>query len=112
MEKKTIVLVCSSGMSAQLLANKMQQAANDKRAERKILVCAAAEVEQLSATTQIDALLLGPQIRFMYSKFSKKLSAQGIPLSMVRMSDYGMMDGEKVLALAEMLIAEQMVGVG
>ncbi|WP_270777771.1 PTS sugar transporter subunit IIB [Enterococcus faecalis] len=54
MAKKTIMLVCSAGMSTSLL-------------------------------------------RFMKGQFEQKLQPKGIPLDVINMADYGMMNGEKVL---------------
>ena len=52
----------------------------------------------------MDVLLLGPQVRFMKSQFEQKLAPKGIPLEVINMADYGMMNGEKVLAQAESLM--------
>ncbi|MDU7678329.1 MAG: hypothetical protein E7K11_05000 [Enterococcus faecalis] len=60
MAKKTIMLVCSAGMSTSLLVTKMQKAAEDRGMEQK-------------------------------------LQPKGIPLDVINMADYGMMNGEKVL---------------
>ena len=67
MAKKTIMLVCSAGMSTSLL---------------------------------------GPQVRFMKADFEKRLEPKGIPLDVINMADYGMMNGEKVLDQAITLIGE------
>ncbi|KAJ75080.1 PTS system, cellobiose-specific IIB component [Enterococcus faecalis MTUP9] len=42
-------------------------------------------------------MLLGPQVRFMKGQFEQKLKPKGIPLDVINMADYGMMNGEKVL---------------
>ncbi|MCO8284690.1 PTS sugar transporter subunit IIB, partial [Tetragenococcus halophilus] len=47
-----------------------------------------------------DVLLLGPQVRFMKGDFEKRLTPKGIPLDVINMSDYGMMNGENVLQQA------------
>lgn len=52
----------------------------------------------------VDVLLLGPQVRFMKAQFEQKLAPKGIPLDVINMQDYGMMNGEKVLAQAENLM--------
>ncbi|WP_373852601.1 PTS sugar transporter subunit IIB, partial [Tetragenococcus halophilus] len=49
---------------------------------------------------QLDVLLLGPQVRFMKGDFEKRLTPKGIPLDVINMSDYGMMNGENVLQQA------------
>ena len=54
----------------------------------------------------MDVLLLGPQVRFMKADFEKRLEPKGIPLDVINMADYGMMNGEKVLDQAIALIGE------
>ncbi|MGX7197668.1 PTS sugar transporter subunit IIB [Enterococcus olivae] len=104
MTKKTIMLVCSAGMSTSLLVTKMQKAAEDKGIEADIFAASASEADQHLDSKPIDVLLLGPQVRFMKAQFEEKLAPKGIPLDVINMSDYGMMNGEKVLAQAESLM--------
>ena len=44
---------------------------------------------------EVNVLLLGPQVRFMKGQFEQKLQPKGIPLDVLNMADYGMMNGEK-----------------
>ncbi|MDU4667339.1 MAG: PTS sugar transporter subunit IIB [Enterococcus faecalis] len=88
MAKKTIMLVCSAGMSTSLLVTKMQKAAEDRGMEADIFAVSASEA---------DTNLEGPQVRFMKGQFEQKLQPKGIPLDVINMADYGMMNGEKVL---------------
>ncbi|MCB2576015.1 PTS sugar transporter subunit IIB, partial [Listeria monocytogenes] len=59
---KTIMLVCSAGMSTSLLVTKMEKAAAEKGLEAKIF--AVAEAEAANHLDEIDVFLLGPQVRF------------------------------------------------
>lgn len=102
--KKTIMLVCSAGMSTSLLVTKMQKAAEAQGLETDIFAVSASEADQQIETKNVDVLLLGPQVRFMKSQFEKKLANKAIPLDVIDMKDYGMMNGEKVLAMALQLI--------
>ena len=102
--KKTIMLVCSAGMSTSLLVTKMQKAAEAQGLETDIFAVSASEADQQIETKNVDVLLLGPQVRFMKSQFEKKLANKSIPLDVIDMKDYGMMNGEKVLAMALQLI--------
>lgn len=104
MAKKTIMLVCSAGMSTSLLVTKMQKAAEEKGMEADIFAVAASDADNHLATKSVDVLLLGPQVRFMKTQFAEKLAPKGIPFDVINMADYGMMDGKKVLAQAEKLI--------
>ncbi|WP_099223783.1 PTS sugar transporter subunit IIB [Listeria costaricensis] len=105
MANKTIMLVCSAGMSTSLLVTKMQKAAEAKQLDAKIFAVAAAEADQALSENDVDVLLLGPQVRFMEGQFKEKLTPAGIPCAVIDMADYGMMNGEKVLAKAEQLMA-------
>ncbi|KFN90487.1 PTS sugar transporter subunit IIB [Tetragenococcus muriaticus] len=104
MVKKTIMLVCSAGMSTSLLVTKMQKAADDKGMEAEIFACSSSEADQNLENRSVDVLLLGPQVRFMKGDFEKRLAPKGIPLDVINMSDYGMMNGENVLQQAENLM--------
>ncbi|MBE6173308.1 PTS system lactose/cellobiose-specific transporter subunit IIB [Enterococcus sp. DIV1368b] len=104
MEKRTIMLVCSAGMSTSLLVTKMQKAAEEKGVEADIFAVSASEADNQLESKNVDVLLLGPQVRFMQSQFAEKLAPKGIPLDVINMQDYGMMNGAKVLEQAESLI--------
>lgn len=104
MKDKTIMLVCSAGMSTSLLVTKMQEAATNKGYEVEIFATSSSEADTKIENSKIDVLLLGPQVRFMKEQFEKKLADKRIPVSVINMQDYGMMNGEKVLEQAESLI--------
>lgn len=94
---KTIMLVCSAGMSTSLLVSKMQKAAAARNLEADIFAVSASEVDGMLAKKNIDVLLLGPQVRYMKAQFEKKLQGKNIPVDSINMQDYGLMNGAKVL---------------
>ena len=100
MAKKTIMLVCSAGMSTSLLVTKMQKAAEDRGMEADIFAVSASEADTNLENKEVNVLLLGPQVRFMKSQFETKLADKGIPVDVIDMKDYGMMNGEAVLGTA------------
>ena len=102
--KKTIMLICAAGMSTSLLVNKMKKVAEDKGIDADIFAISANEADEYFASKKVDALLLGPQVRFMKSQFEDKVTPLGIKLEVIPMVDYGTMNGEKVLDLALKLI--------
>lgn len=104
MAKKTIMLVCSAGMSTSLLVTKMEQAAVKKGIDTEIFAVSSSEASDYAAKKDIDVLLLGPQVRFLKNQFEEKFVPQGIPVEVINMSDYGMMNGENVLNSALDLI--------
>ncbi|MCF8698140.1 PTS sugar transporter subunit IIB, partial [Enterococcus faecium] len=72
MAKKTIMLVCSAGMSTSLLVTKMQKAAEEKGMEADIFAVSASDADNNLESKNVDVLLLGPQVRFMKAQFEQK----------------------------------------
>lgn len=96
----TIMLVCSAGMSTSLLVSKMQKSAESKGLKAEIFANSANEADKTLRSKDVDVLLLGPQVRFMKSQFEKKVVEKNIPVDVIDMRDYGMVNGDKVLQTA------------
>ena len=100
---KTILLVCSAGMSTSLLVTKMEAAAKEQGVEAKIFADAPRVLEE------VDCILLGPQVRFQKAaieKLAASRKAGAIPVDVIDMRDYGTMNGKAVLASALKLLGE------
>ncbi len=109
MAEKKVMLVCAAGMSTSLLVSKMQKAAGmstsllvskmQKAAKAQgedvdIFATAASDADNKLESEQPDILMLGPQVSYMLSQFKEKVK---IPVEVINMQDYGLMNGEKVL---------------
>ncbi len=92
---KKIALFCSAGMSTSLLVTKMQKSAVAKGIEVSIEAYPEATMEK--EVDGVDAVLIGPQIKYLLKKLKKICDEKGVPISVINTMDYGMMDGEKVL---------------
>ncbi|MGU8770669.1 PTS sugar transporter subunit IIB [Clostridium perfringens] len=101
---KTILLVCSAGMSTSLLVTKMQKAAENQNFDVKIYAVSASELLLEAESNSIDVILLGPQVRYMEDELKNREVLKNIPIAVINMIDYGMMNGEKVLEFAKDLI--------
>ncbi|MDU4150021.1 PTS system cellobiose-specific IIB component [Grimontella sp. AG753] len=91
-----ITLVCAAGMSTSMLMAKMQQSAKSKNIDATII--AMPEEKFKTYKGQTDVLLIGPQISYLEDDLKEKYEPQGIKVAVIDMVDYGMMNGEKVLA--------------
>lgn len=100
MENITIMLVCSAGMSTSLLVTKMKKAAKESEIDVDIFAISASEADHYLDNQKIDILMLGPQVRYMKKQFEKKVSDKEIPVEVIDMRDYGMVNGQKVLETA------------
>ena len=90
-----VLFVCCAGMSTSLLVEKVKKAANERALE--IDVYAAGEAEAKKDLSEVDVLLLGPQVRYLEKSFKKMTEGTKTKLGVVDMIAYGRMDGEKVL---------------
>lgn len=100
---KTIMLACAAGMSTSLLVTKMEQAATEKGLDLSIFALSLAEAEDYAQNNPVDVILLGPQVAYNLKRF-QELFSDTIPVAVIPMVDYGMMNGAKVVELAESLM--------
>ena len=91
---KKILLVCSAGMSTSLLVNKMNNAAKEFGEEVSIEALPVSECS--SKIDEVDIVLLGPQVRFQKTVV-ERLANGRIPVDIIDMRAYGMMDGKSIL---------------
>ncbi|WP_125764185.1 PTS sugar transporter subunit IIB [Companilactobacillus hulinensis] len=101
MAERTIMLCCAAGMSTSLLVSKMQKAAAADGIDAEIFATAASDADAKIEEKHPEVLMLGPQVRYLEGQFKDKLS---IPVEVINMQDYGMMNGEKVFKRALELI--------
>ena len=97
---KKIMLVCAAGMSTSLLVTKMEKAAAAMGDEVEIFALPISEGEK--RVGDVDCILLGPQVRFNLGKIKEEAAKvnPGLPVDVIDMKDYGMMNGAKVLDFA------------
>ena len=101
---KTILLVCSAGMSTSLLVTKRVAAAKDAGVECKIFALPFSDAPRV--LEEVDCILLGPQVRYAKKEVEKIIADTGkdIPYDVIEMKDYGMMNGKAVYEFAKKLM--------
>ena len=97
---KKVYLFCSAGMSTSMLASKMQAVANSHNLPMEIEAFPDGKIGQIIEERHPDVILLGPQVKYRYQEIVDKFGSTGIPIQVIDQSDYGMMNGEKVLKSA------------
>ncbi|MCI9049864.1 MAG: PTS sugar transporter subunit IIB [Coprobacillus sp.] len=97
---KKIMLVCAAGMSTSLLVTKMEAAAKEVGDEIKIFALPISDGEK--KLHEVDCVLLGPQVRFQKAQIEKLVADAGLdlPIDVINMKDYGMMNGKAVYEFA------------
>jgi PTS system cellobiose-specific IIB component len=104
---KKIMLVCAAGMSTSLLVTKMEAAAKDAGDEIEIFALPISDGEK--KLDEVDCVLLGPQVRFQKATIEKLIAEKGLnlPVDVIDMKDYGMMNGKSVYEFALKLMANK-----
>ena len=99
-----IRLFCAGGMSTSLLVTKMRAAAEEAGVEADIEAHGVGSIER-RLDDSIDVVLLGPQIGYQKAQVKEVTDRLGIPMEVIPMTDYGMVNGKNVFALAQKLAA-------
>lgn len=93
-------------MSTSLLVRKMEAAAAEEGVEVDIIAYGVGRIEREINET-IDAVLIGPQIGYQKADVKKVCDRYGVPCEVIPMTDYGMVNGKNVFALAKKLAAQK-----
>lgn len=88
-----IVLACAAGLSTSMLMDKMREAAEKRGIDLEIGAYPVSELDVQAPGS--DIILLGPQVSYQKAKVAATYPT--IPVEVVDMLDYGMMNGAKVL---------------
>lgn len=91
-----ILLVCNAGMSTSMLVKKIKEAGKMQGLDLEVEALPFSEAERVCSTW--DVIMLGPQVRHQLKRIQK--SAGSVPVSVIDMRDYGMMNGANVLRSA------------
>lgn len=94
---KKILLACNAGMSTSLLVSNMQKYAKEIGIE--VMIKAMPVLQAEKSWQDWDIILLGPQVRHVIGKFKETVQDQ-IPVLVIDMRDYGLMNGKNVLNTA------------
>lgn len=88
-----ILLTCMGGFSTSMLVEKMKESAKKRGLQYEIEACGEGVIQQYLPA---DVVLIGPQMSYAEDEI-KKATGGNIPVEIIDMMAYGMMDGEKVL---------------
>ncbi|MGT2784312.1 PTS sugar transporter subunit IIB [Streptococcus merionis] len=105
-----IGLFCAAGFSTGMLVNNIELAAEEQGLS--ITIEAHGQPKLKDLVTHYDVVLLGPQIAYTFSQSEAICKEHHVPIAVIPMSDYGMLDGHKVLNLAMKLYQDSQVAEG
>lgn len=95
---KRIVLICMSGLSTNLLVNKMKRTAKERGIEVEIRAMSELAFTRYDEPT--DVLLLGPQVSFRLEEMKRNLCPADARVAVIEPETFARMDAEAVLQQA------------
>ncbi len=93
-----IKLFCQAGMSTSLLVYKMNQSAKERGIDCQIKAYPAGSL--MTEVPSADVVLLGPQLSYLQADALRFAKPHNVPVAIIRMQDYGMVNGAAVLDFA------------
>ena len=99
-------LFCAGGMSTSLLVRKIEEAAVAEGEEIDIIAHGVGTIER-EIDGSLDCVLIGPQIGYQKAEVKKVCDQYGVPMEVIPMTDYGMVNGKNVWELAKKLAAQK-----
>lgn len=101
---KTVLLICSAGITTGLLVKNMKDAAKQRNLDIHIYSAPAITAEDVLKRDEIDALLIGPQSEYEITRLKDFLEFKRVPYRLIDRESYALLDGEKVLGQALQLM--------
>ncbi|CUX72220.1 Lichenan-specific phosphotransferase enzyme IIB component [Clostridium sp. C105KSO15] len=88
-----ILLVCNAGMSTGIMQLKLEEYAKEQGMDASIEAMPISEIEQ--NIEGVNAILLGPQVRFAEKDIIKMVN-NSIPVFSIEVQDFGLMRADNV----------------
>lgn len=105
---KKIYLLCSQGMSTSILASMMQESANRHKLPIEVIAYPHGKLPSVIEKEALpDAILLGPQVKYLLEETKQRFSDLDIPIMMISQEDYGLLNSDKVLKQALLSMKEK-----
>lgn len=91
----TITLLCNLGMSTSMLVDKIIKVATSQGLNVDVDAMAFDKADDRIQRT--DILLLGPQVRYLITKFQKEYGDKIPVIETINMTDYALLNAENIL---------------
>lgn len=98
---KTVLLVCTQGMSTSFLTNKINAAAKENNVPIQFYARSEGQIEL--ELDRVDCILLGPQVAYIYDEVCKRVGGK-VPVEAIDPTAFGRMNAIAILKQAIRLI--------
>ena len=94
---KTVMMVCSFGMSTSFLTKKMNDIAAEKGIPLKVYAKSENQIE--AELDKVDCILIEPQVAYMEDKIRERVAGK-VPVGCINSEDFGKMRAAVILKQA------------
>ena len=106
---KRLYLFSDQGMPTSFLASRLQVCADKHMLPIEVNAFSYKKMQGIVEEKHPDIILLGPQVKYLFDETKKRFDER-TPVMLISQEDYGMMDGEKVLKKALLLLQKRKRG--
>lgn len=104
MEDKTILLICTAGITAGMIVKNLQKITEDNGKKYHIYSAPAIVAENVIKEQKIDALLIGPQAKYEVSRLEELLNYKKVPYRLIDEEDYRLLNSQAIYKKLESLL--------
>ncbi len=94
---REVLIVCGAGASSGFMAKSIRQELKRRGLAEQYSFIARSDSELEEYIDEIDILLLGPHLKYMYESMKKECEPYGIPVYVIDQKAYGMLDGGAIV---------------
>lgn len=104
MGNKKLLLVGDQTPTITRLVSAIKKAATAQEKSYTIVVTSHSHVDEQLRAVQPDIVLLTPQLAYLKAEMQRQTDEFGVPLTVIKLSDYTQMTGANILLTAEQMI--------
>ena len=104
MGNKKLLLVGDQTPTITRLVSAIKKAATAQEKSYTIIVTSQSHVDEQLRAVQPDIVLLTPQLAYLKAEMQRQTDEFGVPLAVIKLSDYAQMAGDHILLIAEQLL--------
>lgn len=94
---KKVLIVCGAGASSGFMAKNIRQELKKRELTGEYSFLARSDTELEEYIEDIDMLLLGPHLKYMYTSMKEYCDGFNVPVYVIDQKAYGMLDGGTII---------------
>ncbi|MCI8598412.1 MAG: PTS sugar transporter subunit IIB [Lachnospiraceae bacterium] len=94
---RQILIVCGAGASSGFMAKNIRQELKKRGITGEYSFLARSDAELEEYIDEIDMLLLGPHLKYMYASMKEYCDGYKVPVYVIDQKAYGMLDGGAIV---------------